>query len=82
MSDIDGNGSIRCPECGKAISAKDESDEVYKTETWTIANGTKIVQVDLRCQCGTIIRLEGMLLLVPFFTDKDEAVSFAVDTTT
>jgi len=62
-SDIKEDGSFQCPQCGKAISAKDESGQIYKTETWTIAEGTKVVEVDLRCQCGSMIRLEGSEIL-------------------
>jgi len=62
-SDIREDGSFQCPQCRRAISANDGSDQICKTETWTIAEGTIVVEVNLRCQCGSMIRLEGSEIL-------------------
>lgn len=63
LTKIDGNGDFSCPECGRAISPDDNTEEVYSIlETKTSSHGLE--ELVIRCNtCSSHIHLTGFSLL-------------------
>ena len=59
LSDVGDDGSFACPRCGEIMSSEDKSGGAYVLESWAVGAGVEVVGVDIRCRCGSRIRLEG-----------------------
>ncbi len=59
LTQIDGDGSFKCPKCGMSISPEDETEENYKIIDTKVLND-ELVELVLTCgKCGTTIKLTG-----------------------
>ncbi len=59
LSEIDGDGSFKCPKCGMSISPEDESEDNYKIVDTKVKND-ELVELVITCgKCESTLRLTG-----------------------
>jgi len=59
LTQIDGDGSFPCPQCGTVISPEDETEKVYKIVDTKVVND-ELVELVINCsECGSNIKLTG-----------------------
>lgn len=59
LTQIEGDGSFKCPKCGMSISPEDESEDNYKIIDTKVLND-ELVELVLICgKCGSTLRLTG-----------------------
>ncbi len=59
LTQIDGDGSFKCPKCGMSISPEDETEDNYKIIDTKVLND-ELVELVLTCgKCGSTLKLTG-----------------------
>ena len=59
LTQIDGDGSFKCPKCGMSISPEDETEDNYKIIDTKVLND-ELVELVLTCgKCASTIKLTG-----------------------
>jgi predicted nucleic-acid-binding Zn-ribbon protein len=59
LSQVEGDGSFKCPKCGLAISPEDETEDNYQIVDTKVQNND-LVELVITCgKCESTIRLTG-----------------------
>jgi hypothetical protein len=59
LTQVEGDGSFKCPKCGLSISPEDESEENYQIVDTKVKND-ELIELVVTCgKCGSTIRLTG-----------------------
>jgi hypothetical protein len=59
LTQVEGDGSFKCPKCGLSISPEDESEDNYQIVD-TKVNNDELVELVITCgKCDSTIRLTG-----------------------
>jgi uncharacterized C2H2 Zn-finger protein len=59
LTQVDGDGSFKCPKCGMAISPEDETEDNYTIVDTKVLND-ELVELVITCgRCDSTIRLSG-----------------------
>jgi hypothetical protein len=59
LTQVEGDGSFKCPKCGLSISPEDESEENYQIVDTKVKND-ELIELVVNCgKCGSTIRLTG-----------------------
>jgi len=59
LSQVEGDGSFKCPRCGLAISPEDETEDNYQIVDTKVQNNDLIELVITCGKCESTIRLTG-----------------------
>jgi hypothetical protein len=59
LSNVEGDGSFKCPKCGVSISPDDESEENYQILDTKVVND-ELAELVISCnKCGSTLTLTG-----------------------
>ena len=68
LTQVEGEGSFPCPQCGTMISPDDDNEEVYKIVDTKVINGD-LLELVISCgTCQTVIKVTGFQQIIEGLT--------------